>query len=103
MKILYVTPRIIGEGGLVRVIAMKANYFADVFNYDVHILTQNGNHFHPFYSFSDKIAFHNMNLSGNRIQFLFQYIQSVKQEIKNIKPDIVIVCDGLKGFFLPFF
>lgn len=103
MRILYVTPRIIGEGGLVRVLSIKANYFADVFGYEVHILTQNDNHIDPFYHFSEAITFHNMQLSGNRVRFLKQYIQSVKALIAKIQPDLVVVCDGLKGFFIPIF
>lgn len=103
MRILYVTPRIIGEGGLVRVLSIKANYFADVFGHEVHILTQNDNHIDPFYHFSEAIILHNMQLSGNRVRFLKQYIQSVKTLISKIQPDVIIVCDGLKGFFIPIF
>lgn len=103
MKILYITPRIIGEGGLVRVIAMKANYFVNYFGYEVHILTQNNNHINPFYSFNDKIKMHTMQLKGNRLLFLKNYIFNVKSVIQKTNPDIIIVCDGLKGFFLPYF
>jgi len=103
MRILYVTPRIIGEGGLVRVLSIKANYLADVFGNEVHILTQNDNHIDPFYHFSDAITLHNMTLNGNRVTFLKQYIQSVKALISKIQPDVIIVCDGLKGFFIPIF
>jgi glycosyltransferase involved in cell wall biosynthesis len=103
MKILYLTPKINSEGGLERVVCLKANYLADVFGHEVHLLTQNNLHTNPFYNFSESIQMHSMSLNGNKIIFLKQYIQSVKKVIQNIKPDVVIVCDGLKGFFLPFF
>ena len=101
MKILYITPRISGEGGLVRVIVLKANYFTATLGYEVHILTQNSNNSSLFYDFSDKIIMHDMILKGNSIKFLWDYRKSIKKKIEIIKPDIVIVCDGLKGYFVP--
>jgi glycosyltransferase involved in cell wall biosynthesis len=101
MKILYVTPRISGEGGLVRVIASKANYFTATLDYEVHILTQNRNESPLFYDFSDKIIMHNMILKGNSVKFLWDYRKSIKKKIEVINPDIVIICDGLKGYFIP--
>ena len=41
MKLLYITNGIKGSGGLERVLAVKASYLADKFNYELHILTLN--------------------------------------------------------------
>ncbi len=102
MKILYITPRITGEGGLVRVISLKANYLSTVFWHEIHILTQNENS--PlFYEFNQKIGLHNMKLEGNNLKLLFNYRKEFKKQISGINPDLIVVCDGLKGFFIPWF
>ena len=41
MKILYIVPKINNEGGVARVLSVKANYLVEKFGYEVHILTQN--------------------------------------------------------------
>ena len=102
MKILYITPRITGEGGLIRVISLKANYLSAVFGHKIHILTQNENA--PlFYEFDENIVLHNMVLKGKNLKLLFNYRTELKKEISLINPDLIIVCDGLKGFFIPWF
>ena len=53
MKLLYITNGIKGAAGLERVLAIKASYLADVFGYDVHILTLNHNNAKIFYDFSN--------------------------------------------------
>lgn len=100
MKILYITPRITGEGGLVRAISIKANYLSNILGHQIHILTQNENA--PlFYGFHQDIGLHNMFLKGNNFKLLFTYRTEIKKKIDLINPDIIIVCDGLKGFFIP--
>ncbi|WP_395049867.1 glycosyltransferase [Flavobacterium sp.] len=100
MKILYITPKISGEGGLVRVISLKANYSSNIFGHEIHILTQNENH-SLFYEFNEKIGLHNMLLKGKGLKLLFSYRKELKKQINIIDPDLVIVCEGLKGFFIP--
>jgi hypothetical protein len=41
MRLLYITNSVYGSGGLERVLAVKASYLADKFNYELHILTLN--------------------------------------------------------------
>jgi glycosyltransferase involved in cell wall biosynthesis len=102
MKILYITPKISGEGGLVRVISIKANYLSKIFGHEIHILTQNENH-SLFYEFNKDIGLHNMVLKGKGLKLLFSYRKELKKQISNINPDLIVVCDGLKGFFIPWF
>jgi glycosyltransferase involved in cell wall biosynthesis len=100
MKILYITPRITGEGGLIRVISLKANYLSTIFGHEIHILTQNENS--PlFYEFNQNIGLHNMVLKGKNLKLLYNYRTELKKKISLINPDLIIVCDGLKGFFIP--
>lgn len=103
MKILYVTPSIDDAGGLSRVLSVKANYLSETLGYTVHILTQNKSKSPLFYDLSPTIVLHNMVLERNKIQFLFQYIKSLKKHIEEIKPDVIIICDnGIKAYLIPF-
>lgn len=101
-KILYITNGISGPGGLERVLSIKASYLADHLNYKVFILTLNQNTECLFYHFSDKIKYHNIQATGNPVKYILQYRSGIKNYIKKIMPDIVLVCDdGLKGLLLP--
>jgi glycosyltransferase involved in cell wall biosynthesis len=103
MKILYIVPKINNEGGVARVLSVKANYLVEKFGFEVHILTQNRGNTPLFYSFKEKIVLHDMVLQGNKISFFFQYVKALKKELHSINPDLIIVCDnGLKGYTIPF-
>lgn len=102
MRLLYIVNRIDGPGGLERVLSIKASYFANHYDYDVHIVTLNQKETDLFYDFSPKITFHNFFAKGNPIAYLSQYRKGLKNLVKQIEPDIILVCDdGLKGLFLP--
>lgn len=103
MKILYIIPKTNNEGGVARVLSVKANYLVENFGYKVHILTQNGGKNPLFYSFNERIVHHDMILKGNLISFFAQYAKALKIALKSIKPDVIIVCDnGLKAYSIPF-
>lgn len=103
MKILYITPRINNEGGVARVLSVKANYLVKNFGYEVHILTQNEGNNPLFFYFNEKIVLHDMILRGNLISFFLQYVKALKKALSNINPDVIVVCDnGLKAYSVPF-
>lgn len=103
MKILYIVPNINNEGGVSRVLSIKANYFLEKLGYDVHILTQNNGNSPLFYSFSKKIFFHDIMLKGSCFEFINSYRKALNNKIKAINPDIILVCDnGLKAYTIPF-
>lgn len=103
MNLLYITNGVNGVGGLERVLSVKTKLFADN-NYDVHILGLNNTDVNFFYEFSEKISFHDIIVKGNPIMYIFNYISGINKKIKEIDPDIIIVCDdGLKAFVTPFF
>lgn len=103
MKLLYIVPEINNEGGVARVLSMKANYLVEKFGYQIHILTQNEGNFSSFYPFSEKIVFHDMILKGSGFRFINSYRKGLKSEIKAVDPDVILVCDnGLKAFTIPF-
>ncbi len=100
--ILYITNGVSGPGGLERVLSIKASYLADKYDYKIHILTLNQGEKEVFYTFSKHIVYHDISVKGNPIQYLRTYRKGIKKVIKEVAPDIVLVCDdGLKGLFLP--
>lgn len=103
MKLLYIVPKIKNAGGVARVLSIKANYFVEHFNYEVHILSQNEESELPFYDFNSEIVFHNITLNGDAFKFLKSYKNQLNQTIQKIKPDVILVADnGLKAFVFPF-
>lgn len=101
MKILYITNGITGAGGLERVLAVKASKLAEM-GHEVHILTLNHNDAAIFYDFSPKIIYHDIKVTGSFISYILKYRKGIGHVIKDIKPDVISVCDdGLKGFFIP--
>jgi glycosyltransferase involved in cell wall biosynthesis len=102
MKLLYIVPHINNEGGVARVLAIKANYLVENLGYEVHILTQNNGNSPLFYSFNDKIMLHDMVLRGSKLNFLWQYKKALYALSERINPDLIVVADnGLKGYLVP--
>jgi glycosyltransferase involved in cell wall biosynthesis len=103
MRLLYIVPNINNEGGVARVLSVKTKYLVEKLGYDVHILTQNEGFSPLFYSFNETIVFHDMLLKGNFFQFFNSFSKGLKNKIKEIQPDIIVVCDnGLKAYSIPF-
>lgn len=102
MKLLYITNGINGAGGLERVLSVKVSYLADYCGYEVTILSLNGYHLDPFYTFSSKITMLSIAVNGNPVQYARSYIKGIKKIVALIQPDVISVCDdGLKAFFIP--
>lgn len=102
MKLLYITNGVNGSGGLERVLSIKASYLVDKLGYEVTILGLNQGCSNLFYDFSNQIKFEEIEVSGNPFSYVKKYISGIKNTIKKLKPDVIIVCDdGLKAFFLP--
>ena len=102
MKLLYITNGINGSGGLERVLSVKASYLTEHYNYEVTIVSLNEIFPNSFYTFSPKIKLQTIFVSGNPIAYFIAYIKGLKKIVKEIKPDVISVCDdGLKGFFIP--
>ena len=101
--LLYITNAIDGSGGLERVLSVKTKVLAEDYVYDIHVVTLNQkSKTDLFFPFSEKIIQHNLEVSGNTIQYISKYISGIKNVISEIKPNVILVCDdGLKAFFLP--
>ncbi len=113
MKILFSTDQIYLHGGLEKVMAQKANYFADVLNYEVFILTTEQNDKLPCYSLSSKIKLIDINVNYYREKSYFdlsnlkkipQHYKNWRNAVQSINPNVVIVCNYAFDFYwVPFF
>ncbi|WP_109852890.1 glycosyltransferase family 4 protein [Aquimarina sp. AU58] len=102
IKLLYITNKTFGPGGLERVLSIKASYLADHLDYEVHIVTLDQEDEEMFYDFSPNIIHHDIVTSSNPIRFLRSYVKGLRKVVKEINPDVISVCDdGLKGFLVP--
>lgn len=102
MKLLYITNQVCGSGGLERVLAIKANYLIQHYDYEIHMITLNQGKEKLFYDFSDQIVFHDLNVSGNPVAYFKQYKRQINEVVDLVSPDVISVCDdGVKGFFVP--
>ena len=61
-KIVYCIPALYLAGGMERVLTVKANYFAEVFGYDITIILTDGKDKPFFYSLSNKIKTINLDI-----------------------------------------
>ena len=103
MKLLYIVPNVNNEGGVARVLSIKANYLVEKLGYDVVILTQNEGNSPLFYEYNKNISFQDIILKGNIFKFFITYKKELKSRIDSINPDIIIVADnGLKAYTIPF-
>lgn len=115
MKILYITGQLKYQGGIERVLCLKANYFADVLDQNVFLLTyEQGKN--PFiYSLSKKIIHEDLGLNYDvaiHQKGLFtprnllkgiRHFFLLKKKLKEINPDVIIIPNGGFDFmFLPY-
>lgn len=107
MKIAYSISEIDYSGGTERVLCTKANYFADVLGYEVHIIVLKKAE-KTFFPFSSRIYIHYLNIdnmnhkpwmiAGSRSKK--EYKRQLFQKLNEIKPDITISVFGLDAEFL---
>lgn len=120
-KIVICTPALYSAGGVERVVSVKANYFADVLNYDVTIIVTEGHGSNSFFQLSPKVNVINFGLRFEElwnipfVKKVFLYLYKQKQykkqltaELIRIQPDITIttlrreinfICDINDGSF----
>jgi len=120
-KIVICTPALYSAGGVERVVSVKANYFADILNYDVTIIVTEGHGSNSFFQLSPKVNVINFGLRFEElwnipfVNKVFLYLYKQKQykklltaELMRIQPDITIttlrreinfICDINDGSF----
>jgi len=104
MKLLYITTKISGAGGMQRVLLLKAAYLAENLGYRVTILVTNPVEEEIFYNVSPAIAVTTIQPDkSGKISYFRSYKKLLNQSIEAINPDVVVMCDnGFKSFLLPF-
>lgn len=113
MKIVFSTDQIYRHGGIEKVMATKANYFAEELGYDVVILCCEQRSNKPCYSLSDKIRLVDLGINYHRQKSYFapdnllkvpSHLYKLNQKLKELEPDVVIVCNfGFDHYAFPFF
>lgn len=99
MKIAYCIHSLRLFGGIERVMTIKANYLADVFGYEVHIITAKQKGEKPHFKLSDKIKLHDIGISEK--VFLSVYGRKLDKVLCDIRPDICISVGGNDIYYLP--
>jgi len=103
IKIVYCTPALYLAGGMERVITIKANYFAEHYNYDITIVITDGKGKKPFYTLSNKVNVINLDINFEELwnqPFLKKIILYLKKQrlykrklsacLMKLHPDITI-------------
>ena len=108
MRLLYYTDQVYMHGGLERVLANKLNYFSEHTTIDLHVITFQQKNNLPCYPIHNKVTFHDLNINYNRdISFLHpsnikhapRHYLRLKRKIKEIQPDVIVVCNYEYGFY----
>ena len=102
-KIVYCTPSLYMAGGVERVLTLKANYFADIYGYDVTIITTDGNDKPNFFPLSKSVKVLNLDINFEEMWHrsfftrlcLFipkekRFKKRLTEELYRIRPDITI-------------
>lgn len=84
MKIVYCIPAVHNSGGMERVLSMKANYLADEKGWDISIITTSQHGKDPYYAFSPKIKFYDLEINYDELMPL-QMVDRIKGTINKKK------------------
>lgn len=101
LKIVYCTPSLYLAGGVERVLTLKANYFAEVFGYDITIILTDGAGKPYAYPLSDKVHVVNLGINFDELwncsfvkkAYLYlrkqrTYRRRLTAELLRLRPDI---------------
>lgn len=104
MRLLYITTKISGAGGMQRVLAVKSDFLIVNKGYEIHILTTNAEDDESvLYDFNPGIGFHNITPRRSALHYFWSYKRLLNGCVEAVNPDIIIMMDnGLKSFLLPF-
>ena len=87
-KIVLCTPALYSVGGVERVVAVKANYFADQLGYDVTIIVSEGNGLSSYFAVSKQVHIVNFYLGFEELWKLYPRKEGKKDAYKAYKKAI---------------
>lgn len=103
IKIAYCIPSLYYPSGMERVLTLKANYFAEHFGYEIHIILTDGKNKEPYYELHPSITIHQLDINYDemygrpllkRISGYWRkqhlYKQRLNECLCKIRPDITI-------------
>lgn len=103
LKIAYCIPSLYCSGGMERVLSLKANYFTEVFGYDIHIILTDGKDKAPHFPLHPRITLHQLDINYDEMNNMpmYRYITGYMKKQKlfrkrlnaclnELKPDITI-------------
>ena len=108
MRLIFSTDQIYLHGGIEKVMAQKANYFADVLGYEVIILTTEQKQNPPCYALSPNIQLIDLNINYKREKSFVHPANLAKvplhfmrwiQVLRKHKPQHLIVCNYAFDFY----
>ena len=108
MKVVFSTDQIYLHGGIEKVLAQKANYFANVLGYEVCILTTEQKQHLPCYELSPKVQLVDLNINYNRKKSFLHPANLAKVPLhlyrwifalRRLKPQHLIVCNYAFDFY----
>lgn len=112
MKILYLTDQTYLHGGIEKVLSQKANYFADVSNDEVLIITYNQGNNKACYPISKKIRCIDLGIDYeegisyfhlHHLKKMPRHYKELRKAIQKLDPDIIISSSfGPDFYFLPY-
>ncbi len=100
MKIAYCIHSLHLFGGMERVLSIKANYLADVYGYEIHIITADLKGRSPHFYLSGKITLHDAGISEKFMPHIFR--RRLDRILCEIRPDICVAVGGEEAFSLPY-
>lgn len=111
-KIVILVDQLNSHGGIEKLVSIKANYWAEVFNYDVTIIATEQLQKPIIYDLSTKVKFIDLAINYNRLKSYFA-VQNIFRFVKNIfqiqqflfkdKPDFILVASHIPiTYFAPF-
>jgi glycosyltransferase involved in cell wall biosynthesis len=100
------------HGGAEKILSQKINYLIHNFGHEIHLITSEQKNNTPVYNLDSKLIWTDLKLNYNRKLSYFHpynllktsfHFWKLKQEIKRIKPDIIVsVSLSPDQYFLPF-
>lgn len=114
MKIVYCLPQVYRPGGIERIVSIKANYLAEKYGHEVIIITACQQQQLPYYQFSPKVKFIDLNVDYDsllQLSLITRILRKFSLQRKHkrilsklllkIKPDITISTFTHEAPFLP--
>ena len=112
MKIVFNTDQIYLHGGIEKVMALKASYFANLEDFEVYIVTTEQKAHPPCYAMDPKVKLIDLGIDYNRSASYFstenlrksiKHFNLQKNLFKKLKPDIIISPNhNFDHYWLPF-